>query len=100
MERHKWFEGVKLGHDPLQDHSLNEIYVDWIEKYGADFRKYWETQNGRPLKHHECPECASMKAGTTSGENSASIEKTTVLIQKFNLFSRLNKIRLLFASRK
>ncbi len=100
MEKHKWFEGVKLGHNPLQDRTLNEIYLDWIEKYGADFRKHWENQIRRPVRYDECPECASMKAGTTCCESSESIEKTTFLIHKFNLFSRLHKIKLLFDFRK
>ena len=42
MEKYKWYLGVQLQHDPLQDRSLNEIYCEWIEKYAADFRKFWE----------------------------------------------------------
>ena len=42
MERYKWYLGVQLQHDPLQDRSLNEIYCEWIAKYAADFRKFWE----------------------------------------------------------
>jgi hypothetical protein len=42
MEKYKWILGVQLKHDPLQDRSLNEIYCEWIDKYAADFRKYWE----------------------------------------------------------
>jgi hypothetical protein len=45
MERYKWYLGVQLQHDPLQDRSLNEIYCEWIAKYAADFRKFWE-KNG------------------------------------------------------
>ena len=39
MEKYKWYLGVQLQHDPLQDRSLNDIYCEWIDKYAADFRK-------------------------------------------------------------
>jgi hypothetical protein len=42
MEKYKWYLGVQLQHDPLQDRSLNDIYCEWIDKYAADFRKFWE----------------------------------------------------------
>jgi len=42
MEKYKWNLGVHLQHDPLQDRSLNDIYCEWINKYAADFRKFWE----------------------------------------------------------
>ena len=42
MEKYKWYLGIQLNHDPLQDRSLNDIYCEWIDKYAADFRKYWE----------------------------------------------------------
>jgi len=45
MEKYKWCLGVQLQHDPLQDHSLNEIYCEWIDKYAAEFRKQWEDKN-------------------------------------------------------
>ncbi len=45
MEKYKWYLGVQLQHDPLQDRSLNDIYCEWIEKYAADFRKFWEGKN-------------------------------------------------------
>lgn len=44
MEKFKWFMGEKLGHDPLKDRTLNEIYCEWIDKYGAEFRAWWERQ--------------------------------------------------------
>ena len=34
--------GVQLQTPPWQDRSLNHIYCEWIDKYAADFRKYWE----------------------------------------------------------
>ena len=42
MEKYKWNLGVQLQHDPLKDRSLNDIYCEWIDKYAADFRKFWE----------------------------------------------------------
>ena len=42
MDKFKWFLGEQLGHDPLQDRSLNEIYREWINKFGAAFREWWE----------------------------------------------------------
>jgi hypothetical protein len=42
MEKYKWNLGVQLQHDPLRDRSLNDIYCEWIDKYAADFRKFWE----------------------------------------------------------
>ena len=51
MDRFKWFLGERLGHDPLQDRSLNAIYIEWIESFGAAFREKWEQtrKNGGPL---------------------------------------------------
>ena len=45
MEKYKWYLGIQLQHDPLQDRSLNDIYCEWIDKYTADFRKFWEGNN-------------------------------------------------------
>jgi hypothetical protein len=45
MEKYKWYLGIQLQHDPLQDRSLNDIYCEWIDKYAADFRKFWEGKN-------------------------------------------------------
>ena len=51
MEKYKWYLGERLKHDPLQDRSLNDIYCEWIEKYAADFRRYWERRkNGSAEK--------------------------------------------------
>jgi hypothetical protein len=44
MEKYKWILGVHLGHDPLLDRSLNEIYCDWIHKHGPAFRVWWESR--------------------------------------------------------
>ena len=52
MEKYKWCLGVQLQHDPLQDRSLNDIYCEWIDKYAADFRKFWDgnkTDGQQPL---------------------------------------------------
>lgn len=42
MEKYKYYLGEKLGHDPLLDRSLENIYCEWIEKYAYDFRKNYE----------------------------------------------------------
>jgi len=47
MEKYKWYLGVQLQHDPLQDRSLNDIYCEWIDKYAADFRKLCEIYRAR-----------------------------------------------------
>jgi hypothetical protein len=52
MEKYKWNLGVQLQHDPLKDRSLNDIYCEWIDKYAADFRKFWgdkKTGGQQPL---------------------------------------------------
>lgn len=41
IDKYKWCLGVALKHDPLQDRTLNEIAMEWIQKYAADFREYW-----------------------------------------------------------
>jgi hypothetical protein len=43
--KYKWYLGEKLGYDPLNDRSLNDICHEWIEKYAADFRQWWEKNN-------------------------------------------------------
>jgi len=47
MERFKWFMGEQMGHDPLRDRSINDIYCEWIVQYGAAFRKWWEEKEKR-----------------------------------------------------
>jgi hypothetical protein len=42
IEKFKWCLGERLGHDPLNDRSMNEICQEWITKYAADFRKWWQ----------------------------------------------------------
>jgi hypothetical protein len=42
IEKFKWCLGVQLGHDPLLDRSMNDICQEWITKYAADFRKWWQ----------------------------------------------------------
>lgn len=39
--KHKWIESEKAGMD-LGNKAVNE----WIEKYAADFRGYWEKRLG------------------------------------------------------
>jgi hypothetical protein len=42
IEKYKWCLGERLGHDPLLDRSMNDICQEWISKYAADFRKWWQ----------------------------------------------------------
>jgi len=42
--RHKWRMGVQLGHNPLDDRSVNELFADWIAQHAAGFRQHWEEQ--------------------------------------------------------
>jgi hypothetical protein len=44
IEKFKWYLGERLGHDPLLDRSMNDICQEWISKYAADFRKWWQQQ--------------------------------------------------------
>ncbi len=44
IEKFKWCLGERLGHDPLLDRSMNDICQEWITKYAADFRKWWQEQ--------------------------------------------------------
>ncbi len=41
MEKFRWRLGKKIGHDPLNDRSLNEIYGEWIIKYSEAFKNWW-----------------------------------------------------------
>jgi hypothetical protein len=42
MEKYQWCLGVQLGRDPLLDRTQNEIFIEWILLYAADFRAWWE----------------------------------------------------------
>ena len=41
IEKYKWCLGVQLKHDPLLDRSYNDICMEWIRLYAAEFRKNW-----------------------------------------------------------
>lgn len=45
--KYKWCLGVEMKRDPLECMSMNEISLQWIEKYAKLFREYWNRQNGR-----------------------------------------------------
>lgn len=47
IERYKWCMGEKLGHDPLADHTLDEIALEWIRGHGADFREWYIARQRR-----------------------------------------------------
>lgn len=42
IDKYKWCLGIALGHDPLNDKSLNEICKEWIDKNAKAFQVYWE----------------------------------------------------------
>jgi hypothetical protein len=46
IEKYKWYLGERLGHDPLNDRSMNEICKEWIEQHALAFRKHWEQEKG------------------------------------------------------
>lgn len=37
MERHKWIESEKVGHD-----LGNKAIMEWIKKYASSYRAWWE----------------------------------------------------------
>jgi hypothetical protein len=45
IEKFKFTLGEQLGHDPLEDYSMNEIALMWISLYAAEFRKQWHGSN-------------------------------------------------------
>ena len=44
IEKYKWYLGERIGHDPLNDRSMNDICKEWIEKHAMAFRKHWEEE--------------------------------------------------------
>ncbi|HAJ79263.1 MAG TPA: hypothetical protein DCO75_05785 [Fibrobacteres bacterium] len=50
IEKFKWYLGERLGHDPLQDRSMNDICQEWITNYAADFRKQWQEERRKNQK--------------------------------------------------
>jgi len=46
IEKYKWELGVSLCRDPLEDKSINEICLEWICKYAAEFRYQWDKDHG------------------------------------------------------
>ena len=45
IEKYKWYLGERLGYDPLNDRTMNDICLEWIEKHARAFRKHWEEVN-------------------------------------------------------
>jgi hypothetical protein len=41
IEKYKWCLGVQLKRDPLLDRSYDDICLEWIRLYAAEFRKHW-----------------------------------------------------------
>ncbi|MCK9429033.1 MAG: hypothetical protein M0R17_03355 [Candidatus Omnitrophica bacterium] len=56
IEIHKWIESEKCGHD-LQDQACCE----WIEKFAAKYRKYWEDTYGKIFEEQNGMCCSSCK---------------------------------------
>lgn len=52
MEKFRWRLGEKLGHDPILDRSVNEIYGEWLCKYGEAFKRWWENRNNCSFTMH------------------------------------------------
>lgn len=48
--KYKWFLGEKMKRDPLESMSMNEICLQWIEKYAKEFREYWNSKMGNTVK--------------------------------------------------
>jgi hypothetical protein len=44
MEKYRWYLGERLGHDPLLDRTRNEICAEWIARYAAEFRAWWDSR--------------------------------------------------------
>ncbi|MBN1306348.1 MAG: hypothetical protein JXA18_00420 [Chitinispirillaceae bacterium] len=45
--KYKWFLGEAMKKDPLESMSMNEICLQWIEKYAKEFREYWKNKTGK-----------------------------------------------------
>lgn len=54
MENYRWNLGTQLCRDPLNDRSINDICIEWITQYAAEFRKQWEIKNGKVSRGKEC----------------------------------------------
>lgn len=44
--KYKWYLGEAMKRDPLECMSMDEICLQWIEKYAKQFREYWKSRNG------------------------------------------------------
>lgn len=47
IEKYRWRLGIQLCRDPLEDRSINDICLEWISKYAAEFRDNWEQKHGK-----------------------------------------------------
>ena len=47
IDKFKWDLGVQLCRDPLEDRTLNQICLEWIDKHAAEFREAWEKEHGK-----------------------------------------------------
>ena len=47
MLRYKWYEGIRLGHNPEDDRPAWEIFAEWADKYAAAFRENWRARRSR-----------------------------------------------------
>jgi len=93
MERFKWFMGEQIGHDPLRDRSINEIYEEWIGKYGAAFRAWWEEQKREKRKQYNGSACTLAGGDKTCNESNAVIKKNAPLFDRFGFFLKFVNIK-------
>jgi hypothetical protein len=47
IEKYRWCLGITLCRDPLEDRSINDICIEWISRYAAEFRETWEHKYGK-----------------------------------------------------
>ncbi len=45
MMKYKWYLGEAMKRDPLECMSINEICLQWIEKYAKEFKAHWKCNN-------------------------------------------------------
>jgi hypothetical protein len=43
--KYKWYLGEAMKRDPLECMTMDEICLEWIEKYAKQFREYWNSIN-------------------------------------------------------
>ena len=44
--RYKWCMGIQMHRDPLDEFTINDIFVMWIQDNARNFRAMWITEHG------------------------------------------------------